>query len=62
MYRQKEISEKLYKKKIFVHILKVTDGKSRIRIRIWIRNKISKIRNTVFFIMDGIQLPDDADV
>ncbi len=48
MYRQKEISEKLYKTFFLVHILKVTDGKSKIRIRIWIRNKISKIRDTVF--------------
>jgi hypothetical protein len=40
---QKVISRKTWKKKFFVGVLKANDENSRIRI--WIRTKISRIRN-----------------
>jgi hypothetical protein len=42
MYLQKEISKNTWKKIFFVGILKVTDEKSRIRIRIGIRGSESR--------------------
>jgi hypothetical protein len=50
-YKQKKLDKKLIKISIFIAVLKVTDEKSRIRIRwseIRIRTKMSRIRNTCF--------------
>jgi hypothetical protein len=47
MYLQKVISKQ--QKNIFVGILKVTVTEEKRRIRIWIRNKMSRIRNRRFF-------------